>query len=74
MGLRDHVLRDIGDNPPITGRLAENITQILAAGDAETGTYDVDEVLTALVFAFRELEEGVIAEREHQELRRKLHE
>ncbi|OLT82695.1 hypothetical protein BKG56_11810 [Mycobacteroides chelonae] len=42
--------------------------------DAEAGACDVDDVLTGLVFAFRELEEGVIAEREHQELWRKLHE
>ncbi|MCV7306599.1 hypothetical protein [Mycobacteroides immunogenum] len=74
MGLRDDVLRLIGDEPPITGLLAENITQILAAGDAAAGTYDVDKVLTAFVFAFRELEESIIQDRQRQELWGKLHE
>lgn len=41
---------------PITATLVENITQILAEGDAEAGTYDSDEILTAVVYAVRAIE------------------
>jgi hypothetical protein len=44
------------DHGPITAEMIKNITQILADGDPAAGTYDVDDVLTAIVYATRALE------------------
>jgi hypothetical protein len=44
------------DPAPITAKLIENISQILAEGDPAAGTYSVDEVLTGIVYALRSLE------------------
>ncbi|HTX96495.1 MAG TPA: hypothetical protein VME67_17495 [Mycobacterium sp.] len=44
------------DPAPITAELIANIARILAEGDPAAGAYNVDEVLTGIVYALRRLE------------------
>jgi hypothetical protein len=58
------VLRDSGDGLPITATLLENVTQILADGDAAANTYDVGNVLASIIFAIRHIEEEIVTTKE----------
>ncbi|WP_396909491.1 hypothetical protein [Mycolicibacterium sp.] len=73
MPLRD-VLR-IGDHPPKTALLVENITQIMNSEQPDADLrYSVDEVLTAVVHALHDIEQELEELREYVRLQERLRE
>lgn len=44
------------DPAPITAGMLKNISRILLDGDPATGEYDVDNILTSMIYALRALE------------------